>query len=88
MFYLLIILILVHVSFSPLLSIVDIIINFCFGLLHRSKWVFAFQWVKLKTSFQTMFLMDFTLKNKNKINIQTEYSHIESQECLKKESVL
>lgn len=81
MFYLLIILILVHVSFSPLLSVVDIIINFFIGLLYRSKWVFAFQWVKLRTSFQvsifqTMFLMDFTLKNKNKINIQTEYSHM------------
>lgn len=80
MFYLLIILILVHVSFISLLSIVDVIINFFIWLLHRFKGVFAFQWVKFKTAFwasifQTMFLMDFTLKNKNKINIQTEYSH-------------
>lgn len=89
MFYLLIALILVHVSFIPLLSVVDVIIDYFIGLLHRFKGVFAFQWVKLKTAFkasvfQTMFLMDLTLRNKNKINIQTKYSHRESQECLKK----
>lgn len=63
MVYLLIILVLVHVSFIPLLSVVDVIINFFVRLLHRFKGVFAFQWVKLKITFQasvfqTMFLMD------------------------------
>lgn len=86
MFYLLIILILVHISFIPLLNVVDVIINYFIGLLHRFKGVFAFQWVKFKTAFkasifQTMFLMDLTLRNKNKISIQTEYSHREWQEC-------
>lgn len=65
MFYLLLILVLVNVSFIPLLSVVDIIINFFIRLLHRFKGVFEFQWVELKTAFQafifqTMFLMDLT----------------------------
>lgn len=69
MSYLLVILILGHASFIPLLSVVDVIINLFILLLCRFKGIFAFQRVKLKTAFrasifQTMFLMDLTLKKK------------------------